>query len=285
MARERKSSKPVEGGNWLDTYADMVTLLLTFFVMLYSSSKIEEDKWQLLLQAFESFGTHVNEVVADPSASAGDDPAVPTAPDPPPDGTPQTIDQLYQYLSAYIAENNLSDSVELERGAANVYLRFRDNVFFDGDSDVLLDEGKTILSGLGTGLRDVDDLIQLIRINGHTADAPMSSVNDRMLSAGRANAVLLYLEQQNVVKPEKLIASAYGKWRPVAPNDTEEDMRLNRRVEIVIMRRDVDYSDPAVLYDLLELEIGDDFTDKDTFIQDITVEETSSEPAAPAAPS
>lgn len=282
----RKKSAPVDGGNWLDTYADMVTLLLTFFVMLYASSSINEEKWQLILQAFESFGTHMNDVVTSEQSdvtSAGDQLPLPTDSEMS-EGLPQTFDQLYQYLQQYIGDNNLQGSVELEKGAANVYLRFRDNIFFGGDSDVLLDEGEQVLTGLSTGIKNVESLIKLIRINGHTADSPYSSVNDRLLSAGRANAVLRYLENMNIVPPQKLVESAYGMYRPVATNDTEENRRLNRRVEIVIMRNDVNYSDPNVIYDLLAAELGDQFTDKDTFISQLEESDTSSDtPSDPAA--
>ncbi|NMB30370.1 MAG: flagellar motor protein, partial [Clostridiales bacterium] len=63
MARRRKKSEQPSGGNWLDTYADMVTLLLTFFVLLYASSSIDEQKWQQILQAFESWGGYTNKIV------------------------------------------------------------------------------------------------------------------------------------------------------------------------------------------------------------------------------
>ena len=52
--RKRRKTEAPSGGNWLDTYADMVTLLLTFFVLLYASSSIDEQKWQQILQAFEA---------------------------------------------------------------------------------------------------------------------------------------------------------------------------------------------------------------------------------------
>lgn len=65
MARRKKSSNGSAGGSWMDTYGDMVTLLLTFFVMLYASSSIDEAKWQYILQAFTSEGKIVNPIVAD----------------------------------------------------------------------------------------------------------------------------------------------------------------------------------------------------------------------------
>ena len=64
MARRKKSSGSEGGSNWMDTYGDMVTLLLTFFVMLYASSSVDEEKWQYILQAFTSNGDILNEIVA-----------------------------------------------------------------------------------------------------------------------------------------------------------------------------------------------------------------------------
>ena len=63
MAKRRSGGGGEEKGNWLDTYADMVTLLLCFFVLLYSASSVDETKWQYIYQSFTSSGTYVNPFV------------------------------------------------------------------------------------------------------------------------------------------------------------------------------------------------------------------------------
>lgn len=259
MARKRGGGSEEEGGSWMDTYGDMVTLILTFFVLLYSMSSIDQQKWQYIAQAFASMGNVVNTVVAgevkveNPTGNLVEEAQLNAG------EVPENFDQLYQYLQEYVQNNNLSDSIELEKGAANVYLRFRDNIFFGPDSEILRQEGKDVLAGISPGIQAVDQYILGIRINGHTAEAEMSSVNNRDLSTGRANAVLKYLEALSIVPSEKYSATGYGKHRPVAANDTEENRKLNRRVEIIIARNDVDYSNPAVIQEFFQMEYGVQF--------------------------
>jgi chemotaxis protein MotB len=259
MARRRGGDSSEEGGSWLDTYGDMITLVLTFFVLLYSMSSISQEKYQYIAQAFSSMGNVINAVVAgevkvdEPLGNLVEEAQLNAG------ETPENFDQLYQYLKQYVEENNLSQSVEVTKGTANVFLKFRDNVFFNPDSDVLRQEGKDILNGISGGIKAVDKYILGIRVNGYTAEAENSKVNDRDLSTGRANAVLKYLEALNIVENAKYSASGYGKYRPVAPNDTEENRRLNRRVEIIIARNDVDYSNPDVIKEFFEVEYGTNF--------------------------
>jgi len=255
MASRRKKSDGEAGGNWMDTYGDMVTLLLTFFILLYASSSFDEGKWQYILQAFTSNGEIVNPIVAPPNPdSTSDEPYVS---DEIADGElPATFDQLYQYLVQMVEENNLGSSVEVEKGESNVYIKFRDNIFFGGDSDVLLGTGKTILDTIGKGLYAVDDKILVLKVCGHTAEGQYSVVDDTNLSAGRAVNVVNYLEQINALDPTKYISSGYGKSRPIAPNDTEANRAKNRRVEMIIVRKDADYSDPKVIQELLQMEYG-----------------------------
>lgn len=258
MARRDKGPEE-EGGNWMDTYGDMVTLILTFFVLLYSMSSIDEQKYQLIAQAFASMGKVINTVVAgekvveNPSGNLVEDAQLNAG------DVPETFDQLYQYLTEYVENNNLSESIEIEKGPANVYLKFRDNIFFNPDKAVLLPEGQEVLDGISPGIKAVNKYILGIRIHGHTAAAENSSVNDRDLSTNRANAVLKYLEAKDLCPNKKLSASGFGKYRPIAENDSEEHMRQNRRVEIIIARNDVNWHDPAVIQEFFQIEYGSDF--------------------------
>lgn len=176
---------------------------------------------------------------------------------------PQSFDQLYQYLVNYVETNNLQDSVEVEKGASNVYLKFRDHIFFNGDSAVLLPAGQEVLASIGEGIHAVDDQILLIKVSGHTAEAQYSTMDDTNLSADRAVNVVNFLEEIEVTTAD-LVSSGYGKSRPVAPNDTAENMAKNRRVEIVIMRKDADYSDPAVIQEFIDMELGVDYVPGET---------------------
>ena len=241
----------------MDTYGDMVTLLLTFFVMLYASSSFDEGKWQYILQAFSSKGDIANAIVAPENPNSTSD--EPYVTDDLADGElPETFDQLYQYLVNYVDKNNLSESVEVEKGETNVYLKFRNDIFFEGDKDVLLKTGKDVLDSIGQGIKAVDDKIMLIKVCGHTAKSPSSIVDDIDLSSGRANTVSKYLRDNNIAAAEKLSSVGYGSYRPIALNDTEANRAKNRSVEIIIIRNDVDFSDEDVRNELLGLDFPTD---------------------------
>ncbi len=267
MAKRQKKFERDTSGDWLNTYADMVTLLLTFFVMLYASSNPDEVKWQYILQAFQSRGKFINSIVdkqqnnfeqgdgnaeAAPDPAAGDDKA-----------SLQTFDQLYQFLSKYIEDNNLQSSVSVEAGVAHINIRFDSAVFFDGDSAVLKDSGKKVLNGIIPALTLLQDAIARITVNGHTAKG-LSAVNDWDLSSARACSVVKYMEFQGVVdENDKYRVGGIGPAEPIAPNDTEENKAKNRRVEMILLKSDVDLTDPEILKDYLKYGFGIDFEEID----------------------
>lgn len=264
MARKKGSGE--KQGNWMDTYGDMVTLLLTFFVMLYASSSFDEAKWQQIVQSFTSKGDIVNSIVAPENPESKSDLPFTTDKTLQEGENPQTFDELYQYLVNYVDKNGLKDKVEVEKGAANIYIRFQDQIFFAPDRSVLLDTGKDILSNIGVGIKAVDDKIRSILICGHTAVASGSKVDDAELSAMRSVSVLNYLETNQISQPSKMVSHGYGQYRPIAPNDTEENRRKNRRVEIIIIRNDANYNDPAVMNELINMSFGSEYVDSDSHL-------------------
>ncbi len=262
MASRKKVSQEEGGGNWMDTYGDMVTLLLTFFVMLYASSSIDKEKWQQIYQSFVSNGKFINSVVDSEHSSKNSEGEL--LEDLPDGEFPHNFNQLYQYLTEYVKNENLQDNVEIEKGKSHIFLKFRNNIFFAGDSSVILDEGKDVLKKLGLGIKSVSNDIKIIKVGGHTAKVKSSTADDTALSSDRAVNVVNYLRDHNYMAPNKLISSGYGPYRPVAPNDTEENRAKNRRVEMVIIQNNLDLSDPDIAEELLELEYGpDDLVVKD----------------------
>ena len=266
MAKRRPAPEE-EGANWMDTYGDMITLVLTFFVLLYSMSSMDVSKWQYIAEAFSKgkiSDTQV-QVVGKPNPendpSAVYDDTVPEV-----DVYDEIVDfeDFFMYLKEVITTNNLQESVSVEMSNTGVYMRFRDNIFFAGDSDVLLDEGKYILDIISDGIRSVNERIHAIKVSGHTAGAANSDANEWTLSSGRATSVINYMLSLDACDPEKFSAAGYGKYRPVDTNETEEGRRQNRRVEIVFIRNDVDFTDPEVIQELFQMEYGTDFVQYST---------------------
>ncbi len=243
----------------MDTYGDMITLVLTFFVLLYSMSNMDQSKWKYIATAFSKGQTEV-QVVGEPNPE-NDPNSVYDDEVPEVEEYEEIVDfeDFYMYLKEIITKNKLQDSVSVEMSKTGVYMRFRDNIFFAGDSDVLLDEGKYILEIISDGIRSVSERILAIKVSGHTAGAANSEVNEWQLSSGRADSVINYMLGLDACEPDKFSSAGYGKYRPVDDNDTEEGRRQNRRVEIVFFRNDADFSDPAVVEELLNLEYGAGF--------------------------
>lgn len=264
MGKLAKKPKEDHSNDWLSTYSDMVTLLLTFFVLLYASSSADEVKWQYIYQAFQSHGKYLNKYVDSPNPTP--DEGEGTASEQPSAGgagvLPQTTDELYHYIAQYISENDLSDSVSVENGAAHLNIRFDNNVFFEPNSAVLTQEGKDLLDGISPGINAVKASIKTCTVNGHTAKA-VSAVNDWDLSSERAVSVVKYMDFRKVLESEQFRTKGSGYAEPIADNDTIEGMAKNRRVEMVILKNDVDLTDPAVIKDILKYDYGVDMDNYD----------------------
>ncbi|MCM1164731.1 MAG: OmpA family protein [Lachnospiraceae bacterium] len=263
--------KKEEGNSqeWLNTYADMVTLLLTFFVLLFASSNLDESKMQFIVQAFQNRGKFINTVVAQPNDQTAVDQGGITddAPDGAGEGTmPQSFEELYQYLAEYIDSNSLGDSVSIENSAAYFTLRFNSSVFFEPNQSILKAEGKDMLMQFSPYIKALEDHIQTLTVTGHTAlDTSSSAISDWTLSSGRASSVTNYLETgmgDSVIDNQKYRTRGCGNTEPMASNDTAEGRQQNRRVELVMLKKVDDPMSPEVIKDILEHDYGikaDDF--------------------------
>ena len=261
----RKPRQEEDTGTWMNTYSDLVTLLLTFFVLLFSMSSVNAEKWERFVKALAHPGEDTAQVVLDnDSTEAGDGPLENTgsanqlqegvSSEDEMSELPLDFDDLYNYLQGYVEENNLESSVEVSKDGENVvYIRFQNNIFFAPDSYNLLPDAYEILGFVGDSLHNVEDEIYIISINGHTAAADSSyAVSDWMLSSERASSVAIYLEEEKQIEPQKLRPMGYGKNFPIASNDTAEGREQNRRVDMTIIK-DTDDTDGSIESELASL--------------------------------
>lgn len=246
MARKRISAMGGVGpGAWLNTYADMVTLLLTFFVLLFSMSSMDAAKFNMMAEAFsgDGSGTGSGSIVVMDGGRAR---AVETG------GIEldldeneliqlrvvRSISEMYDYLQRYIQQQQLTDTVEIARsGDDTMYIRLADEGIFEPNSATLRPEMLETLGVVGTAIKNAQGDAAMIAIIGHTAAVKEDAnypVSDWTLSSDRANTVLKYLEDNIGIDSSKLLNVSWGKNNPIAPNDTEANMARNRRVEILI---------------------------------------------------
>ncbi len=257
---KRKSSGG-GGANWMDTYGDMVTLLLCFFVLLYSMSTISEEKWKALVMSFNPDSIpDQTEIVGGndgPSSDAEMENNGEAG-----EGTltledlvarqeeiNAAFDELYQKLLAFAENSDMADSIQVSEGDGYVFISFRDTVFFDGESYEIRADGEEVLSVVADMFSQTSEYIDEVRVMGHTAQGSTTEPNrvewDRTLSSQRAANAASYIQLHSTLDAAKIVSVGYGQHRPVAPNDTAENRAKNRRVEILVTG-----------YDLMD-ELGD----------------------------
>lgn len=244
----RKKNRNQGGGQeWLNTYADMITLVLTFFVLLYSISNVNISKLEKVAEAMQKklgIETTVDISEIDPDLKV---PAISEDKNNPEQVTSQTesvtsqtLEQLTNEIKTTITDNNVDASVVKEDDV--VYIRFKNDLLFDPDSAVLRESSINLIAQLGSSFKKAENEILAIYINGHTAEA-VSPINDRLLSSQRADNVAIYLEEQMGIDPKKLISRGYGKNYPIADNATKEGRDANRRVDMIVLGKDFSVSD------------------------------------------
>lgn len=230
------------GANWMDTYGDMVTLLLCFFVLLYSMSTISEDKWKAIVQSFNPGGipTDMDNVHGGdgPSADADLGGGVFDNPDAAQEEIDQMMEDLAQAIEAMVAEEGMESAIQVNFEGGKVYVSFSNSVFFLGDSSVLQPAGQDILSKICVLLDEAEEAIDEIRVQGHTAQGSPNvrnePQNDYRLAANRAIEVVLYLQEHSSIHPARMIPESFGQWRPIGNNKDEAGRAPNRRVEMII---------------------------------------------------
>lgn len=274
MAKKKQEAK--KGlDEWMATYSDMVTLLLCFFVLMYTASTPDETKLQYIMQSFQTSGAYINPFVidelgnetesvdedgnADLPANAGEG----TQQNPNEDGIglPNNFDDLFVWATMTAASSNYSESIQVSQSSSNrITIRFNNSIMFEGDSAVLLESGRKAIQEFMPGLKAIQSYIKNIRVQGHTAEG-FSAVNDWDLSSARASSVVKYIDFQRIMDSEKYITEGRACYDPIADNSTPEGRQENRRVELIIIRNEERVSDTAILQDILQYDYGIRYSD------------------------
>jgi chemotaxis protein MotB len=223
------------GGEWLATYGDLVTLLLCFFVLLYSMSTIDNAKFKKAIQAFNSMG------IAGQSGSItpGNGDVVEQFNVYNAIEVQQEMESIYKEVKELVDSKGLDKDVQVEKVDAGVLLRFKDEILFDVAQADLKENAKSTLNRLGDILRKYN---KMIRIEGHTDNVPIKTSKFRSnweLSTARAISVVRYYTEEIAaeqrINPQKFEVSGYGEYHPIAANDTPQNKQKNRRIELTII--------------------------------------------------
>lgn len=258
MARKPIEDEGGGGGSWMDTYGDLVTLLLTFFVLLYSMSTVDAAKWDLFVLSIPKGAAAIEaaaKVLVDSEATKSTEGEEEDQVAGGLEGEPYQ-EELFLVLSEAlqnaIEQTGEDTAISITRGEDYTFISFKDSLFFAGESSTLTTQGKQILDVFTSVIAEADELIGQINIMGHTAQAHADRENDtrvdRMLSAMRSAEVCIYVQNKDVIAPDKLVTIAYGQYRPVDTSNTAEGRALNRRVEMVLWDAGADIQDINKLY-------------------------------------
>lgn len=243
MRRKRLQEEPVQA-NWYATFADMITLLMTFFVLLFAISSVNEKNWEIMVKSLgtsSGAGGSSKSATKSPTGKANSKVAVSEGKEIATVNDVKDFNDVYYYLKGYVKDNNLENDISLYKGDGYTFITFRNNILFDGDKDELKDNGKKILDVLAGAIANVQNQIGSMYFEGHTAHVKNESDQDvyfdRVLSTNRAVNSLIYFQSKNVIDPDKMIATGYGEYKPRVPDDgTEKSRIINRRVEINITK-------------------------------------------------
>ena len=233
-----------EGGSWMDTYGDLVTLLMTFFVLLYSMSSIDSAKWDVFVRSIFPNGRpgdkSAEQIIINGQATNKDELAGAIGDSGAPENTVPTENMNELYLQIAQALNAAGiDGVEVSRGQDYTFVVFKDKAFFAGDSSVITPQGQETLSIFCDTIAPDANKLSQVNIMGHTAQADPERANnprnDRILSVMRAAEVCLFIQGRGIISPDKLVSIGYGQFHPIADNATSEGRAKNRRVEILLI--------------------------------------------------
>jgi chemotaxis protein MotB len=223
--RKKKSSGGEGAPAWMVTYADMVTLLLTFFVLLLSMANMDVSKFKdalgSLKGAFGIFGTSARTEVDKPKvisfAPVDDD----------------YVQRLYNKVQVVMSRMKIDRDIDLVKNRGAVILRVKESVLFDPGSRTLKPSAEPVLRKIAYLVRP---LPLAVRIEGHTDSSPSAdpSLSNWDLSVLRAVAALKFFVEEDLIPLQRLSAVGYGDQHPVAPNNSEKGRALNRRVEFVL---------------------------------------------------
>ncbi|WP_106496880.1 flagellar motor protein MotS [Lentibacillus sp. Marseille-P4043] len=259
--RQIKKSKNNGAPKWMVTYSDMVTLILVFFILLFSMSQVDSAKFDAISESFRNrmiFDFYPSPVPMDnPTENTSDQESgknsnefenptqLENKNDRDDEGSQKedSLSNLMKDVEEYLDKNKLNNVISASRTERGVVLVLQERILFDSGEAAILDSGKPFLNKIGTLLKRIPNHV---KVEGHTDSRPISNFrypSNWELSGARASSVIRYLIKQNNFDESRFSFVGYGDTKPIVPNDSEKNWSKNRRVEIVILENDAEQKD------------------------------------------
>jgi len=247
MSRRKKAHAHANHERWLVSYADFITLLFAFFVVLYASAQVDNKKIAQVSAAieggFQQLGAFSGGAVLLPS------PAQKPGAVPPPSnvvdlahgtgagGYSPDVNLLRKQLEEALGEEIKKHEIEMRVTPEGLVVSLREVGFFNSGDAILLVDGQNTLTRIAGILNEKGFHI---RVEGHTDNIPIHTSRFRSnweLSTARATEVVSLLIERHGFDPEQVSAAGYSQYRPIASNDTEDGRKSNRRVDLVVVAK------------------------------------------------
>ncbi len=238
MRRVRKQVEEVDNRErWLLTYADLITLLLAFFIVMYSMSQLDAKKFgemadalHGILQGGESIYNYDNQ---QPKTTGHGVLKL---------GNLRMLQKKIESKFEAIKKSDLVSTEVTERG---LIIHILDRALFNEGSAILLPKSKQVLDLV---YEQIADIPNHIRIEGHTDDRPINTKlfpSNWELSTARATEVVRYFVNEHGFPPDRISALGYGEFRPIKPNNSIENRAANRRVDILVLTMELSMKEPT----------------------------------------
>ena len=242
MSRRRKKTAGNGGGaSWITTFSDLMSLLLTLFILLFSMSNVSDDKFNQAAYSLSNSllgggeGIMDGMIVPYEEETTGTNKPVTPAKELEGAELDPALIAIYNQVLNFVEKNELEDKVIITADQKGIYVNVSNAILFGKESASISREGRSVLKSVGKLLNQLDNRVV---IEGHTDDIPNAYgqyPTNWELSVGRAVSVLRYLNENEHVDTRRLSAVGYGENQPLAPNNSEENRARNRRVNIVVI--------------------------------------------------
>lgn len=236
----RRSRKKVEGHEnlerWLLTYADLITLLLAFFVVMYSMSQVDAKKFGRMAEALQGVLKGGDELVRQPTEKSKTGHGVLKLGD---------LNMIQKQLEERFKEVDRQNEFKVEITERGLVVHVMESALFREASPKLESKALEMLSLIAG---KISGLPNHIRVEGHSDDRPIATQqypSNWELSSARATSVVRFFVDQGAVPPDHISALGYGEYRPVRPNNSIENRSQNRRVDIVILTMEQTLKEPS----------------------------------------
>lgn len=260
MARKKQEDAPKGSPAWMNTFSDLMNLLLCFFVMLFAMSDVDAEKFEKIVASFQntfsilpSGGASIGEGELVSSgvsqlemldsyykdqANSKSDEESDTEEDIAEAYKEQSLEeseQIAQAIEEAISKYGIQDEVEVDFDAQYVMLNMNGAILFDSGKSDIKQEAYPLIDKIGKLIEPYQQ--NIIEVEGHTDNVPIHSSkyeDNDVLSFYRARSVSDYLREITTLEPAHIKSAGRGEYVPIADNSTPEGRARNRRVVIKI---------------------------------------------------